>query len=92
MSAQNEGPECQQEYTIPMKMEFPKPNYTLIFHNEDNMQIGKFDFNGDGLEFEGNATESAILFINWIAEAFKGRLEAEYQRGFEEGKKHETNT
>ena len=92
MSAQNEGPECQQEYTFRGKQEQPKQNYTLIFHNEDNMQIGKFDFNGDGLEFEGNATESAILFINWIAEAFKGRLEAEYQRGFEEGKKHETNT
>ena len=95
MSAQSEGPECQQPHTMKsniMEVDTPKPNYTLIFHNEDNMQIGKFDFNGDGLEFEGNATESAILFINWIAEAFKGRLEAEYQRGFEEGKKHETNT
>jgi len=95
MSAQSEGPECQQPYTMKsntMEAGTPKPNYTLIFHNEDNMQIGRFDFNGDGLEFEGNATESAIVFINWIAEAFKGRLEAEYQRGFEEGKKHETNT
>jgi hypothetical protein len=97
MSAQSEGPECQQSHAVKkddhyVQFHKPKPNYTLIFHNEDNMQIGKFDFNGEGLEFEGNATESAILFINWIAEAFKGRLEAEYQRGFEEGKKHETNT
>jgi hypothetical protein len=99
MSAQNEytevnyeGAECHVPHAQMAKYEFPKPNYTLIFHNEDNMQIGKFDFNGEGLEFEGNATESAILFINWIAEEFKGRLEAEYQRGFEEGKKHETNT
>ena len=92
MSDNHEGPECQQEYAFRGKQEQPKPNYTLIFHNEDNMQIGKFDFNGDGLEFVVNATESAVVFINWIAEAFKGRLEAEYQRGFEEGKKHETNT
>jgi hypothetical protein len=92
MSAQNEGPECQQKYTTTVKMEFPKPNYTMIFHNADNMQIGKLDFNNEGLEFEGNASESAIVFIDWIAQAFKGRLEAEYKRGFEEGKKHETNT
>ena len=91
MSAQSEGPECQQEYDKNIKATKLKPSYSLYFHNEDNIEIGKFDFNGDGLEFEGNASESAIVFINWIAEQFKGRLEAEYQRGFEEGKKHATD-
>ena len=87
MSAQSEGPECQQPHTMKsniMELDTPKPNYTLIFHNEDNMQIGKFDFNGEGLEFEGNATESAILFINWIAEVFKGRLKDERNKARQE--------
>jgi hypothetical protein len=90
MSAQNEGPECQQPYTF-KTMEVPKPNYTIRFSNADNEEVGKMDFNGEGLAFEGNASESAIVFINWIDTVFRGRLEQEYKRGFEEGKKHETN-
>ena len=58
-----------------------KPNYNITFHrvvegrNED--VIGKFDFNGPELVFEGDAAESAKVFVDWVANAFKGRLEEE---------------
>ena len=58
-----------------------KPNYNLTFHNNHEggtgKQVGKLDFNGPELVFEGDADESAKVFIDWIANAFHGRLEQE---------------
>ena len=59
-----------------------KPNYSITFHNNTGtngvgQKVGSFDFNGPELVFEGNAAESAKVFIDWIATAFKGRLEEE---------------
>lgn len=70
-----------------------KPNYNITFHKpgkdgwSNGDVIGGLDFNGPALKFEGNAEESAKVFIDWIATAFKGRLDEEYKRGFEDGKK-----
>ena len=69
------------------KFEFPKPNYNLTFHRAgDNgfiaQEVGRLDFNGPALVFEGSAEESAKVFIDWIAKAFEGRLKEEYQRGY----------
>ena len=91
MSAQNEytevnyeGAECHVPHTHMAKYEFPKPNYNIRFHNAGNEQVGMMDFNGEGLEFEGNASESAIVFINWIAQAFEGRLKDERNKARQE--------
>jgi hypothetical protein len=58
-----------------------KPNYSLIFHNNHEggtgKQVGKFDFNGPEMIFEGNTEESAKVFVDWVANAFHGRLEEE---------------
>lgn len=67
----------------------PKQNYNLIFHRAgDNgfiaQEVGRLDFNGPALVFEGDAEESAKVFIDWIAKAFEGRLKEEYQRGYED--------
>ena len=96
MSAMNEGPECQQKHVVKkddhyMQFHENKPNYNLVFYNADGDEIGRLDFNGPGLAFEGIADMSAITFMDWISQVFRGRLEAEYQRGFEEGKKHATD-
>lgn len=61
-----------------------KPDYNITFHNNHDTsgagkQVGKLDFNGPELVFEGDAAESAKVFIDWIATAFKGRLEEERQ-------------
>lgn len=53
-----------------------KPNYNLTFHR-DGKEVGKFDFNGPEMIFEGDAAESAKVFIDWIARSFHGRLEQE---------------
>ena len=53
-----------------------KPNYNIIFYR-DNTQIGVLDFNGPEMTFSGDMDESAILFIEVIANSFKARLEQE---------------
>ena len=69
----------------------PKPNYNITFHKDTDTNgagtmVGKLDFNGPEMVFEGDAAESAKVFIDWIAHAFKGRLEEEYQRGYSDAK------
>ena len=62
---------------IEMKSTFNfKPNYNIIFHR-GNTQIGVLDFNGPKMTFSGDMDESAILFIEVIANSFKARLEQE---------------
>ena len=53
-----------------------KPNYSLTFHR-DGQERGRFDFNGPEMVFEGDAAESAKVFIDCVANAFHGRLEQE---------------
>jgi hypothetical protein len=60
-----------------------KPNYNLTFHR-DGQEIGKFDFNGPEMIFEGDAAESAKVFIECVANAFHGRLEQERGAGRQE--------
>jgi len=70
-----------------------KPNYNLTFYNNRNTsdlgkQVGKLDFNGPQLVFEGDAEASAKVFIDWIASSFKGRFDEEYKRGYEDAKQN----
>ena len=62
-----------------------KPDYNIIFKNNvsdalgaEQVQIGKLDFNGGVMKFEGNAEQSAMVFMDSLATTFKGRLEAEH--------------
>jgi len=68
-----------------------KPNYTLTFYKNTNtgnpeQQVGRMDFNGSEMIFEGDAAESAKVFIDWIATMWKRRLDEEYKRGHNDGK------
>jgi len=59
-----------------------KPNYNITFHNNHDtsglgQKVGSFDFNGPKLVFEGDAAESAKVFIDWASRAFDGRLQEE---------------
>jgi len=53
-----------------------KPNYNVSFHNDWKM-VGQLDFNGDVMTFEGDADESAKVFIDFIAMRFEQRLKEE---------------
>jgi hypothetical protein len=67
-----------------------KPNYNITFHRNENgvngKVVGSFDFNGPQLVFEGDAEESAKVFVDWLSYTFKGRLDEEYKRGFDDAK------
>ena len=58
-----------------------KPDYNITLNNTvdgKQTQIGKLDFNGGVMKFDGNADASAIVFMDSLAQTFKGRLEAEH--------------
>jgi hypothetical protein len=63
-----------------------KPDYSMKFHNPDGEFIGKLDFNGWVMTFDGNAEESAIVFFHHVSQMFSKRLDEEYQRGLTERK------
>jgi hypothetical protein len=50
------------------------PSYMLHFHKEGKA-VGSFDFNEGKMHFEGELTESGKIFVDWVIEAFKQRLE-----------------
>ena len=52
------------------------PNWHVLFHN-DEMVVGKLDFNGPELKFEGDADASAKVFMDYLAQRFVGRLAQE---------------
>jgi hypothetical protein len=58
-----------------------KPDYNITLNNTiegKQAQIGKLDFNGAVMKFEGNAEESAVVFMDSLASTFQGRLKAEH--------------
>jgi hypothetical protein len=66
-----------------------RPNYNITFHNNLNTldagkQVGKLYFNGPELVFEGDAAESAKVFIDLVARTFHGRLKEERDAGRQE--------
>lgn len=64
----------------------PNKNNRLVFMNADGEEIGVMDFNGAHLTFEGNADESAIVFMDNISTVFQYRLMLEYNKGYKAGK------
>jgi len=76
MSAQN------KEY----KLNLPKHNSKISFYNQNGDEIGAMDFNGAYLTFEGNADESAIVFMDSISTVFQYRLKQEYDKGYKAGR------
>jgi hypothetical protein len=65
---------------------FPKPSHSIAFH-QDNKEVGHLDFNGPEMTFEGDMDESCRLFMQFVAQSFKSRLDEEYQRGYDAAKK-----
>lgn len=65
------------DYTITTKPPwYITPNYCITF-SKDQKEIGKLDFNGPAMTFEGNAEESAKKFFDFIAHSFSDRLNKE---------------
>jgi hypothetical protein len=69
-----------------MSIGVSKPNYNITFQNSvtdeqgntKNVQVGRIDFNGGTMKFEGNFEESAVKFMDHLSGSFNGRLKAEH--------------
>jgi hypothetical protein len=68
--------ELHTDYGSLKIMDTLNPNYNIIMSNSGGL-VGELDFNGPELKFRGKADESAKIFIDWVAEVFKERLEQE---------------
>jgi hypothetical protein len=51
-----------------------KQNHNVVFHGPNGKEVGRFDFNGGELKFDGAADISAQVFIEWASRAFHERL------------------
>jgi hypothetical protein len=85
---QETGPWTTEQVTVPTDKVFTfgnfKPNYNITFHNNleaggSGTRVGRMDFNGPEFVFEGDAAESAKVFMDCVANAFRGRLQDERQ-------------
>jgi hypothetical protein len=56
-----------------------KEDYSITFFNDYGI-VGKFDFNGPKLKFEGDLDESAELFVNHLCMLFEKRLDTERKK------------
>lgn len=90
---QETGPWTTEHLTVPTGQLYSlgsiKPDYNITFHNNleaggSGTRVGRMDFNGPEFVFEGDAAESAKVFMDCVATAFKGRLEEERKAGREE--------
>jgi len=59
------------------------PNSYISFHNKDQKEVGRFDFNGPQMVFVGNADESARTFIDCTAQYFQYRLNQEWNEAID---------
>lgn len=62
------------------QMEDVNPGHSLTFYGRDGALVGRLDFNGPALAFEGEAEESVQVFMHYLTEAFAGRLAEEAKR------------
>ncbi len=61
-----------------------KKDHAITFNDLDGKQIGRIDFNGPSMIFEGNLDPSAKIFFNLIALFFDQRLKEERSAGRKE--------
>lgn len=63
--------------------------YYIAFNNKVNKEVGKLDFEGDKLVFEGNVEESAEVFIDYLLKVFNQKIEdiktEAWNDGYDEG-------
>lgn len=67
------------EYTGSISIAQLKPDYNVTFSN-NNKTIGRLDFNGNEMTFEGDADASAKKFMDFLASYFGQRLKEEREK------------
>jgi len=54
-----------------------KQNHNILFHGPNGKEVGRFDFNGEEMKFDGQADVSAQVFIEWARKTFTERVMAD---------------
>ena len=54
-----------------------KQNHNILFHGPNGKEVGRFDFNGEEMKFDGQADVSAQVFIEWARKTFNERVLAD---------------
>ena len=54
-----------------------KQNHNIIFHGPNGKEVGRLDFNGEELKFDGKADTSAQVFVEWARKQFNDRALAD---------------
>jgi hypothetical protein len=49
-------------------------SHNIVFHGPNGKEVGRFDFSGGELRFDGSADISAQVFIEWASRAYRDRL------------------
>jgi hypothetical protein len=62
-----------------------EPNHTIALFNKVHKEVGKLDFNGDKLKFEGDVEESAKIFFDFLLSSFNQRIEEIREESYKEG-------
>ena len=57
----------------------------ISFHNKENKEIGKLNFDGDKLVFEGDVEESAKNFMDYLLMCFNEKIEDIKHKSYSEG-------
>lgn len=52
-------------------------NHNIVFHGPSGKEVGRFDFNGDEMKFDGQADVSAMIFVEWARKTFNDRVLAD---------------
>ncbi len=53
-----------------------EPNYRIVLYGKQNKEVvGVLDFNEDKLKFEGDAYESAQVFIDFVLRMFNQKID-----------------
>ena len=60
-------------------------SHYISFHNKENKELGKLDFNGDKLVFEGKVEESAEKFIEFLLYNFNDKIDKIKEKSYDEG-------
>jgi hypothetical protein len=51
-----------------------KQSHNVVFHGPNGKEVGRFDFSGSELKFDGSADISAQVFIEWASRTYRERL------------------
>ena len=51
-----------------------RQNHNIVFHGPNGKEVGRFDFNGEQMKFDGQADVSAGVFIEWARKTFHARV------------------